>query len=783
MDSSQFVELRVGSLAALDARVARAQRVNNKLIYRIRRSGEGFLCRDYSLSRSLVAHISMATTSPARPRNASSSSTSGLALPARSPRYRFMSTSGCSDDRAVVVSGLPPAFASELYPFVLQFLEAVCGPILAHSLSADGTYVAVTFSLAAAADIASSLPPQASSLFPSPVPLPPLTIERRKADPKALAPSSPIIVLKNLAYDLTAAVLQAYLEGLPGVPAPLSVDLSLENGRRFLGVAFATYRSIDDAAQVMQAVHGSSFAGRTVKAEYKRVKLQGGSTPSPASFGSPHRTAEGSPSAAAAFSLAGMAGLSVADVPFLSLHDPLPPAMQLAAAIEDAVSASCGRDVLDGAAPGPLSSPYMGSPGFHRAYAGAALLPASGSRPIAAAPAAAGAAVGAAPASPALTSTSAATPVPRLRAQSKEFTPAAASASGGGGSGGGGSGQMFGSMAFAAAEAGGRREVFSLSPIVEHEGESSAALRSLRVPAIRVVQGGGGGGSNSGGGGRGGAPTGSAAGASARTASPASSRESCGGEDEHERDSSPAEAAEGSSGAAQLQAQPPSSKKKKPKKKKAVVAGGAPAVLSATAAVFIGGKQREGSIASVSEAEGGGGGSGSAGGGGGGAGGGSSSSSSGSNNNYQLRPFDGLSWRQREAAKGATSAAASASTGDQSQQPHHQSPSSSAASSSPTLEASPHSSHVGGRGTGRSASPPTLPLHPHPSSSASPHAHRELSASGKEALSAAIAALELPSSTNVRYSRGPTVGAGFHRERGMTGGEAPPAAAPAEDNV
>jgi len=272
------------------------------------------------------------------------------------------------DERAVALTGFPPGVAAGCYGAVLSLWGNLFGPILAHQLGSDAQTIYVVFGVAAAAGACADAPcerrqractfqpppppPRRCSaeaalvagasiapMLPTEVPLPHLHVERLKADPRSVQPSSSTIVLKNLAYSTTVDDLKAWLDTLP-VP-PQSVDLHLQHGAhgghslKFSGVAFAQYASAEEAAVVMKHVHGSVWHGRTVKAEYKRVKVAapGGGGLVPASpvmspmlaglIGSPLRDPIASPAAAAAFALAGMALTDT--VPFLSLSgEPLP---------------------------------------------------------------------------------------------------------------------------------------------------------------------------------------------------------------------------------------------------------------------------------------------------------------------------------------------------------------------------------------------------------------------------------------------------------------------------
>jgi len=76
------------------------------------------------------------------------------------------------------------------------------------------------------------------------------------------------IVLKNLAYALPVEQLTAHLNTMPAVPETV-VYHNDDNGA-FTGIAFLTYKSMDDAEVAYRALNGMRIDGRHVFIEYKR---------------------------------------------------------------------------------------------------------------------------------------------------------------------------------------------------------------------------------------------------------------------------------------------------------------------------------------------------------------------------------------------------------------------------------------------------------------------------------------------------------------------------------
>ncbi|KAF9406787.1 hypothetical protein BGZ76_006260, partial [Entomortierella beljakovae] len=77
------------------------------------------------------------------------------------------------------------------------------------------------------------------------------------------------IVIKNIPFSVKRDSLLAILDGLD-IPKPYAFNYHFDNGI-FRGLAFANYRTAEDADLVYQTVNGFDVQGRKLRVEYKKV--------------------------------------------------------------------------------------------------------------------------------------------------------------------------------------------------------------------------------------------------------------------------------------------------------------------------------------------------------------------------------------------------------------------------------------------------------------------------------------------------------------------------------
>lgn len=77
------------------------------------------------------------------------------------------------------------------------------------------------------------------------------------------------IVIKNIPFSVKRDSLLAILDNLD-IPKPYAFNYHFDNGI-FRGLAFANYRTAEEADLVYQSVNGFEVSGRKLRVEYKKV--------------------------------------------------------------------------------------------------------------------------------------------------------------------------------------------------------------------------------------------------------------------------------------------------------------------------------------------------------------------------------------------------------------------------------------------------------------------------------------------------------------------------------
>jgi hypothetical protein len=177
-------------------------------------------------------------------------------------------TAYCTDLRAVAVRRVDGGTISAEHEEGLgAAVVASCHDrVLMRQLSRDG--LTLFFTLGSAAGAGRTLSSDINvSLHPG---LPRFVVFAAKPDPRELTPSSNVLVLKNLTYEVTREQLTMYIYRVTAIPV-LEVTLvpNPTNGRP-CGVSFATFASIEDAGNAIQTLHMASLEGRSIRAEYRR---------------------------------------------------------------------------------------------------------------------------------------------------------------------------------------------------------------------------------------------------------------------------------------------------------------------------------------------------------------------------------------------------------------------------------------------------------------------------------------------------------------------------------
>ena len=140
----------------------------------------------------------------------------------------------CTDSRAVKVAVEGAEFSESLYLAVIDALRRHAGDLLSHSLSLDMRAIYIMFVAPESAE--SALYCDLSYLVAShPTERPTFRLTREKADPRNIVPQSPVIVLKNLDYRVTAMSLLEFAQSLPIAARPVESELHLEADKKFKG--------------------------------------------------------------------------------------------------------------------------------------------------------------------------------------------------------------------------------------------------------------------------------------------------------------------------------------------------------------------------------------------------------------------------------------------------------------------------------------------------------------------------------------------------------------------
>ena len=197
---------------------------------------------------------------------------------AQHPRYA--DGSGGASARQVAVRFLPGGHSSGgTAPFpidaaavdeLLTNLSSMAGPFLSSNITKDRSTLYVVFESDSSVDAALRLGAELVGVVPAGTVV---SVTREKADPRDLVANSQSIVLKNLAYDISSAGLMSHLCSLAVDPsfAPTHCSLLIDRAKgSFQGVAIVFYPTTAASELAMQLVHCSQYAGRTIKAEYKR---------------------------------------------------------------------------------------------------------------------------------------------------------------------------------------------------------------------------------------------------------------------------------------------------------------------------------------------------------------------------------------------------------------------------------------------------------------------------------------------------------------------------------